>query len=108
MALVRDVSAHDDLVAGTDAIGAQDQMQRVEPVGHPDAVLDPAIGGELFLEGFVLPAQHIPAGVDDTPHGLVDGLLMGGIDPLEIQEFDHGASFRAQFFLHQRACMNSA
>ena len=52
---------HRHLVARADAVGTQDQVQRIEAVGHADAVLDLAIGGELALEGVELGAVQIPA-----------------------------------------------
>ena len=65
------VRGHDHFVARPDATGANHEVQRVQTVGDPDAVLRSAVGGELAFKGLQFLAQQIPAGIhapDDRPH----------------------------------------
>jgi hypothetical protein len=60
------VDGGDDLVAGTDAPRAQQQVQRLGPARHGHAMARPAVGGELFLEGADVRTHHVLAGLEHT------------------------------------------
>ena len=95
------------LVARPDAPGAQHQLQRIEAVGHADAVRRAAPLGELAFEGLAFQAVDVPAAVQDAGHGSEHRVAVRSIDAPQRQEVDRwrGGVHRPQL---QRARMNSA
>ncbi len=80
----------DDGVAGTDALGAQRQHQRVGAAGAGDGMLGAAEGGELALEGAHLRAEHELAVVEHARDRGVDGGAETAALGRDVDERDRG------------------
>ena len=65
------VAGHDDFVARPDVHGAQGQVQRIQAVGHADAVGGAAVSGIFGFEGVHFRAEDVPAGADDARNSFV-------------------------------------
>ncbi len=63
------VGHRDDLVTGPDPHRPQDQLQGREARVDPDTVADPAVGGELLLEGHDRLTEHEVPAVEDLGDG---------------------------------------
>ncbi|MNH09663.1 hypothetical protein D3C79_691240 [compost metagenome] len=69
--------------------GTQGQYQRVQAVGHANAVLYSAVTGELGFELLELFAHDVPARVDNLGAGINQCLTVLRIHTLQIEKLNH-------------------
>src|SRR5438067_8498446 len=65
------VSWDDDLVAGADAIPAENQNQSVKSIPYPDAMSGAAVGGKLTLKGVNFVSENKPTGFHNPPISVI-------------------------------------
>src|SRR5204863_2312221 len=76
----------DDFVARPDAVGAQRELDRVEPARHADGVADTEISGKFGFELLDRAAENEVALLTDLAHGGFDGRRQGGVLNAKIDE----------------------
>ncbi|MCY1430498.1 hypothetical protein D9M71_464480 [compost metagenome] len=69
--------------------GGQGQRQRIEAVGHTNAMIGTAISGKVAFKAGQGATADVPAGVDDIGARLQQLFAVLFIDGLQIQEINH-------------------